>query len=222
VSLPTKGGSQPGKAFSLPIPRRRLGVATLRRLGVPVVVPIGSPRRTPGSPSRGRAFQVGRHDSRRTSVEGERRDQHPPVPDGYQVGLPDAVLLLEQRDRVGAVHGRRPSSVAGQRRPFRPPGPALDVGRRSGTRPSPSGASDPHLPVPPFSATSSGWAWRCWWSTMCCRHGSPGPWRCAARRPRSTPTARPSWMGSTTRSFGSRPPDRLLGPGGRLQARSGR
>jgi hypothetical protein len=61
--------------------------------------------------------KVGGHDLGRSPVEGERRDQHPPVPDGDQVGLPGRVLLLQQRHRVGAVGGRRPSSVAVQRRP---------------------------------------------------------------------------------------------------------
>ena len=69
-------------------------------------------------PGRRRAFEVGGHDLGRAPVEGERRDHHPPVPDRHQVGLPGGVLLLEQPDRVGAVGGRRPARVAGQRRPL--------------------------------------------------------------------------------------------------------
>ena len=62
-------------------------------------------------------LQVGGHDLGRAPVEGERRDQHAPVPDRDQVGLPGAILLLEQPDRVGPVSGRHPAGVAGQRRP---------------------------------------------------------------------------------------------------------
>jgi hypothetical protein len=65
---------------------------------------------------RWRARQVGGHDFGRAPVEGERRHQHPPVADRYQVGLTAAILLLEQPDRVGAVTGRCPPGVAGQRR----------------------------------------------------------------------------------------------------------
>jgi hypothetical protein len=64
----------------------------------------------------GCAGEVGGHDLGRAPVEGERRDQHPPVPDRHQVGLAGGVLVLEQRDRVGPVAGWRPTVVAGQRR----------------------------------------------------------------------------------------------------------
>ena len=50
-------------------------------------------------------------------VEGERRHQHPPMPDRHQVRLPGEVLLLQQPDRIGPVGRRRPAGVAGQRRP---------------------------------------------------------------------------------------------------------
>ena len=56
--------------------------------------------------------EVGRHDQRRTPVEGERRDHHPSVAEGDQLGHPGRALLLEQRDRVRAVRRRFPSSLA--------------------------------------------------------------------------------------------------------------
>ncbi len=65
-----------------------------------------------------RVFEVGGHDPRRASVEGERRDQHAPVADGHEVGLSSCVLFFQQRDRVGAVRGRLPVGVAGRRRLF--------------------------------------------------------------------------------------------------------
>ena len=57
----------------------------------------------------GRVLQVGGHDLGRAAVEGERRDQHPPVAHRHQVGLTGRILLLEQRDRVGAISGRLPA-----------------------------------------------------------------------------------------------------------------
>ena len=62
-----------------------------------------------------RVLQVGGHDLGRAPVEGERRDHHPPVTHRHQVRLAGRVLLLEQRDRVGAVRGRLPTRVARRR-----------------------------------------------------------------------------------------------------------
>ena len=50
-----------------------------------------------------RVLQVGGHDLRRAAVERERGDHHPPVTDRHEIGLSRGVLLLEQRDRVGAA-----------------------------------------------------------------------------------------------------------------------
>jgi hypothetical protein len=60
---------------------------------------------------RWRAGQVGGHDLGRSPVEGERREQHPPVSHRDQVGLPGQVLLIQQPDQVGPVA----SGVAGWR-----------------------------------------------------------------------------------------------------------
>ena len=48
----------------------------------------------------GRGLQVSGHDPGRAPVEGERRDHHPPVPYRHQVGVPGAVLLLQEVDRT--------------------------------------------------------------------------------------------------------------------------
>ena len=58
-----------------------------------------------------RVLEIRRHDLRRAPIERERRDQHPPMTDGYEVGLPSGVLLLEQCDRIGTIGSRRPSGV---------------------------------------------------------------------------------------------------------------
>ena len=72
---------------------------------------VGVTAQLHGDPAyRGRR-QVGRHDQRGAPVEGERRDQHPPVADRDQVGYPARRLLFEQRDRIGAVRSGLPSSV---------------------------------------------------------------------------------------------------------------
>ena len=68
---------------------------------------------------------------------------------------------------------------------------------------TPSTSAATTSPSARSSATSSGRAWPRWWSTMYSRLGSPAPWRCVARRLRWIVAARPSWRGSTTRSFGS-------------------
>ena len=59
----------------------------------------------------GRVLQVGGHDLGRAAVEGERGDQHPAVAHRHQVGLTGRILLLEERDRVGAISGRLPAGV---------------------------------------------------------------------------------------------------------------
>ena len=62
-------------------------------------------------PRRRRVLEVRGHDLRRTPVERERRNHHPAMPHGHEVGLAGGVLLLEQRNRVGAVPGRTPAPV---------------------------------------------------------------------------------------------------------------
>ena len=62
-------------------------------------------------PESRRGGQVRGHDQRRAPVEGERRDQHPSVADGHQLGTRDGRLLLEQRHRVGPVRRRLPLAV---------------------------------------------------------------------------------------------------------------
>ena len=59
----------------------------------------------------GRVLQVGGHDLGRAPVEGERGDHHPAVAHRHQVGLTGRILLLEQRNRVGAVSSRLPARV---------------------------------------------------------------------------------------------------------------
>jgi hypothetical protein len=63
----------------------------------------------------GRVLQVGSHDLGRAPIEGERRHHHPPVAHRHQVRLARRVLLLEQRDRVGAVRGRLPTRMSRRR-----------------------------------------------------------------------------------------------------------
>src|SRR6266516_3197862 len=69
-------------------------------------------------PGHRRVLEVRRHDLGRATVEGERRNHHPAVPDGHKVGLAGDVLLLEQGDRVGAVGGRAPLRVTRCGRPL--------------------------------------------------------------------------------------------------------
>jgi hypothetical protein len=58
--------------------------------------------------------QVGGHHARRTAVEGERRDQHPSVPDRDELGHPCLSLLLEQGDRIAALGGARHPGLIGE------------------------------------------------------------------------------------------------------------
>ena len=79
---------------------------------------------------RGGVLEVGRHDLRAPSVEGERRRHHPTVADGYQIRFTGQVLCFEQRHRVRAIRCRYPSAVAGERCRSRAP---LPLARRSST-----------------------------------------------------------------------------------------
>src|SRR5215207_3304435 len=65
---------------------------------------------------RGRAArQIARHDRRAPAVERERRNDHPPVPDRYELGHARRVLFLKDADRVRTVIGRRPLAESVQR-----------------------------------------------------------------------------------------------------------
>ena len=66
----------------------------------------------------GRVLQVGGHDLGRAPVEGERGNHHPAVAHRHQVGLTGRILLLEQRNRVGAISGRLPAGVCRGSRQF--------------------------------------------------------------------------------------------------------
>src|SRR6185437_13459962 len=68
-------------------------------------------------PGPGRPLQVLGHDAGGAPVEGERRDQHPAVPDRDQVRLTAGVLLLEHRYRTRTAGGRLPPGVGRARRP---------------------------------------------------------------------------------------------------------
>src|SRR6202042_128915 len=62
----------------------------------------------------------------------ERRCEHPPIPDGYQIREPRAVVLLQHADGVRTAGSRAPASVVG---PWdllaqRPPGPPAVLGAR--------------------------------------------------------------------------------------------
>jgi hypothetical protein len=53
-----------------------------------------------------RRSEIARHDPCRTSVERERRDEHPPVADRNELRHPCLGLLLEQLDGIGAIRRR--------------------------------------------------------------------------------------------------------------------
>ena len=80
-----------------------------------------------------RVLQVGGHDLGRAPIERERRHHHPAMANRDQVRFPGQVLGLQERHRVGAVTGRRPSAVARQEAtaPGRPC-PSSGVHRHSG------------------------------------------------------------------------------------------
>src|ERR1700743_2532589 len=64
-------------------------------------------------PQTGRARESRRHDRGGTAVEGERRDQHPAVPDGHELSKPRGRLLLQDRDGIGTVRRGCPIPVGG-------------------------------------------------------------------------------------------------------------
>jgi hypothetical protein len=51
-------------------------------------------------PRAGTARKIRGHQGSRASKEGERRQQHPPVPDGHQLGHPETRLFLEHLNRI--------------------------------------------------------------------------------------------------------------------------
>ena len=59
--------------------------------------------------------EVGGHRQRGTAVERERRDGHATVSDRDELGDPRRRLLLEQRHGVGAIGGRLPLRLGGDR-----------------------------------------------------------------------------------------------------------
>src|SRR6266542_6979446 len=61
---------------------------------------------------RRRIFQISRHDLRRAPVEREWGDHHAPMANRHEIWLTGEVLILQQRDRVGAISRRFPSSMA--------------------------------------------------------------------------------------------------------------
>ncbi len=64
---------------------------------------------------RRRVREVPRHDPRGAAIEGERRDDHPAMPDRHQIGHARGVLLFEDGDRIRAGGRRRPLSVRVER-----------------------------------------------------------------------------------------------------------
>ena len=66
----------------------------------------------------GCAGQVHRHVERRPAIEGERRRQHAPVPQGDQLGDSPAVGFLDQLERVRSVVRRSPDGVGAARALF--------------------------------------------------------------------------------------------------------
>ena len=59
--------------------------------------------------------QIRGHDQCCTTVERERRVEHPSVPDRHELGHPALGLLLEQRDRIGPVGRWFPGSMGRSR-----------------------------------------------------------------------------------------------------------
>ena len=62
-----------------------------------------------------RPAEIGGHDRGRAAIEGERRDQHPPVADRHQLRHPRLRLLLDDGDRVAPPARRLPAGVGGAR-----------------------------------------------------------------------------------------------------------
>ncbi len=83
----------------------RRGEATeVREVGVAAELHLDPRARGPG--------QIGGHHVGGPAEEGERRGDHPPVADRDQLGHARRGLLLQQRDRIGAVGPRLPLGVA--------------------------------------------------------------------------------------------------------------
>jgi hypothetical protein len=55
--------------------------------------------------------EVRRHDSSRAAIEGEGRDEHPPVADRDQLRNAGPVLLFEDLDWIGAIRARLPPTL---------------------------------------------------------------------------------------------------------------
>ena len=58
-----------------------------------------------------RGAEIGRHDARRSPVEGEGRLQHAPIADGNELGNAIGICSLQEGERVGAASVRRPCPV---------------------------------------------------------------------------------------------------------------
>ena len=94
----TSHSNGPGSVSS-----KSLRSKTSRRSGeanAPKLARCASPHSCTRSPAAGVRGQVGRHRQRRPPVERERRHQHPPVPDGHQLGHPRRRLVQQQPDRI--------------------------------------------------------------------------------------------------------------------------
>src|SRR5439155_11138918 len=64
----------------------------------------------------GRSGEIRGHRKRSAAVVRERRNQHAPVTDGYELGNPGPCLLLQQLDRVAPLGRGLPNSVIRTRR----------------------------------------------------------------------------------------------------------
>ena len=104
-----------GEPLEVPLPRPRQGLVkvvdvehqlALRRGEQPEVGQVGIAANlgVQARPRRGR--QIGGHDQRGSTEEGEWRDQHPPITDGNELGHPGGGLPFEEADRVWTVRPR--------------------------------------------------------------------------------------------------------------------
>ena len=111
--------------------------AAIGRREQPEVRQVGIAAALHAQPRRRAARQVGRHDRRGPAIEGERRDDHPPVPDRHELGHPRGVLLVDDADRVRparrAPPTRRapPAAPTRARRALRPCAPRPPSGGRA-------------------------------------------------------------------------------------------
>ena len=99
----TSHSNGPGRVSS-----KSLRSKTSRRSGeakAPKLARCASPHSWTSKPRRRRGGQVGGHRKRCTAVVGERRDEHPPVPDRHQLRDPSLGLLQQQADRVPVRRG---------------------------------------------------------------------------------------------------------------------